>query len=97
MKAQLKELIDRYHPEVMWLDGDWCANKIPPTLTDWWNKNNGQDLYDYMINSDSATRSFLGISNSTKFPVRMKVDWVKDTTGCKGIGNYIIITLFKKE
>jgi len=54
MKLQLQELITNYHPAVMWFDGDWCANQNPPTLTDWWNKNDGQDLYDYLIGLDST-------------------------------------------
>jgi len=39
MKAQLKELIDRYDPAIMWFDGDW----VP-----WWTMDDGQDLYRYL-------------------------------------------------
>jgi alpha-L-fucosidase len=39
MKAQLKELIDRYDPAIMWFDGDW---------TDWWTMEDGVDLYNYL-------------------------------------------------
>jgi alpha-L-fucosidase len=53
MKAQLKELVERYHPAIMWFDGDWCANLDIQTLSDWWNKADGQDLYNYVIGLDS--------------------------------------------
>lgn len=53
MKAQLKELITRYHPAVLWFDGDWTYNAGPPTPTRWWTKKDGSDLYNYMINLDS--------------------------------------------
>lgn len=39
MKAQLKELIERYDPAVMWFDGDW---------TKWWTMEDGIDLYNYL-------------------------------------------------
>lgn len=39
MKAQLKELIDRYDPAIMWFDGDW---------TRWWTMEDGIDLYNYL-------------------------------------------------
>lgn len=39
MKAQLKELIDRYDPAVMWFDGDWAK---------WWTMEDGIDLYNYL-------------------------------------------------
>ncbi|MGJ8639209.1 MAG: alpha-L-fucosidase [Opitutaceae bacterium] len=39
MKAQLKELIDRYDPAVMWFDGDWVK---------WWTMEDGADLYNYL-------------------------------------------------
>ncbi len=39
MKGQLKELIDRYDPAIMWFDGDW---------TDWWTMDDGADLYNYL-------------------------------------------------
>ncbi|MEN8662946.1 MAG: alpha-L-fucosidase [Lentimonas sp.] len=39
MKAQLKELIDRYEPAIMWFDGDW---------TKWWTMDDGLDLYNYL-------------------------------------------------
>jgi alpha-L-fucosidase len=52
MKAQLKELIDRYHPAIMWFDGDWTYNTGSPTLTSWWTKADGIDLYKYLIGLD---------------------------------------------
>ncbi|MGJ8654517.1 MAG: alpha-L-fucosidase [Opitutaceae bacterium] len=39
MKAQLKELIERYDPAVMWFDGDWAK---------WWTMEDGTDLYNYL-------------------------------------------------
>ncbi len=39
MKAQLKELITKYDPAVLWFDGEWM---------DWWTEADGQDLYDYV-------------------------------------------------
>ena len=52
MKAQLKELIDKYHPAVMWFDGDWTGNTGSPTLTSWWTKADGVDLYKYLVSLD---------------------------------------------
>lgn len=48
MKVQLKELVDRYDPAVMWFDGDWTYSDKKPTLENWWTKSDGQDLYRYM-------------------------------------------------
>lgn len=48
MKAQLQELVTRYNPAIMWFDGDWTYNKGKATLTSWWTKADGKDLYDYM-------------------------------------------------
>ena len=39
MKAQLRELVDRYDPAVLWFDGEW---------EDTWNHQRGLDLYKYM-------------------------------------------------
>jgi alpha-L-fucosidase len=39
MKAQLKELVEKYDPEVLWFDGEW---------TDWWTETDGKDLYNYV-------------------------------------------------
>jgi alpha-L-fucosidase len=39
MKAQLKELVTKYDPAVLWFDGEWM---------DWWTEADGQDLYDYV-------------------------------------------------
>jgi alpha-L-fucosidase len=49
MKAQLRELLTRYDPALLWFDGDWCANHTAPTLADWWVKTDGQSLYDFLI------------------------------------------------
>lgn len=39
MKEQLKELIDKYDPAIMWFDGDWVR---------WWTMEDGVDLYNYL-------------------------------------------------
>ena len=52
MKAQLKELIDNYHPAIMWFDGDWTYNQGTPTLASWWTKADGIDLYNYLNGLD---------------------------------------------
>jgi alpha-L-fucosidase len=39
MKAQLKELVDQYDPDVLWFDGEWV---------DWWTEEDGKDLYNYV-------------------------------------------------
>ncbi len=52
MKIQLSELITKYHPAVMWFDGDWTYNSGTPTLTSWWTKSDGIDLYNYVIGLD---------------------------------------------
>ena len=39
MKTQLKELVEKYDPEVLWFDGEW---------TDWWTEEDGKDLYNYV-------------------------------------------------
>ena len=39
MKAQLKELITKYDPAVLWFDGEWV---------DWWTEADGKDLYQYV-------------------------------------------------
>jgi len=39
MKAQLRELITKYHPAVLWFDGEW---------QDWWTEEDGQDLYKFV-------------------------------------------------
>lgn len=43
MKAQLKELITKYHPSIMWFDGDWVK---------WWTLEDGIDLYNYLRKLD---------------------------------------------
>lgn len=49
MKAQLRELITRYDPAIMWFDGDWCGDPATPTATDWWIKSDGQSLFDFLL------------------------------------------------
>jgi alpha-L-fucosidase len=39
MKRQLKELVDRYDPAVLWFDGEW---------EDTWTHERGKDLYAYV-------------------------------------------------
>jgi alpha-L-fucosidase len=52
MKMQLKEIITQYHPAVLWFDGDWCKDLDPPTLSNWWNKADAVDLYNYVTSLD---------------------------------------------
>lgn len=54
MKQQLIELVDQYHPAVLWFDGDWCSNANPPTLSNWWNNEDAESLYDFLIEMDST-------------------------------------------
>jgi alpha-L-fucosidase len=44
MKAQLKELADSYHPDVLWFDGEW--NTDNPTNP--WSAQDGEDLEKYV-------------------------------------------------
>jgi alpha-L-fucosidase len=39
MKAQLRELVTKYDPAILWFDGEWV---------DWWTEEDGQDLYAYV-------------------------------------------------
>jgi alpha-L-fucosidase len=39
MKAQLRELVAKYDPAVLWFDGEWV---------DWWTEEDGQELYKYV-------------------------------------------------
>jgi alpha-L-fucosidase len=53
MKLQLKELIDNYHPAVLWFDGDWTyqyGDYISGTTAadKWWTKADGLDLQNYL-------------------------------------------------
>lgn len=41
LKPQLKELIEKYDPAVLWFDGEW----IPE-----WTEDQGKDLYNYLRN-----------------------------------------------
>lgn len=52
MKAQLGELIEMYHPAVLWFDGDWTRKADRPTPEKWWTKDDGIDLYNYLIKLD---------------------------------------------
>ncbi|MDD4970357.1 MAG: alpha-L-fucosidase [Paludibacter sp.] len=57
MKLQLKELIDNYHPAVLWFDGDWTYQygdyTYGTTQADkWWTKADGIDLQNYLRGLD---------------------------------------------
>jgi alpha-L-fucosidase len=39
MKAQLRELVTKYDPAILWFDGEWV---------EWWTEEDGQDLYKYV-------------------------------------------------
>ncbi len=41
MKTQLRELIKRYDPDILWFDGEWL---------DWWTYQDGKNLYNYLRN-----------------------------------------------
>ncbi len=43
LKPQLTELVTRYHPAVLWFDGEW----IPE-----WTEEQGQELYSYLMDLD---------------------------------------------
>src|SRR5699024_4800374 len=43
MKTQLRELINQYHPAILWFDGEWV---------DWWTKKDGKKLYNWLRNID---------------------------------------------
>jgi len=38
MKGQLRELVEKYDPAVLWFDGEWV---------NWWTEPDGKDLYNY--------------------------------------------------
>jgi len=58
MKLQLKELIDNYHPAVLWFDGDWTYNYgtytygVSAQADKWWTKADGLDLQNYLRGLD---------------------------------------------
>jgi len=68
MKAQLKELVEKYHTKILWFDGEW---------EDPWTHEMGMDLYKYvrslddeiLINNrvDKGRQGMEGISLSDKF------------------------------
>jgi len=68
MKAQLKELIEKYHTRILWFDGEW---------EDPWTHEMGMDLYQYarslddeiLINNrvDKGRRGMEGVSESNRF------------------------------
>lgn len=39
MRAQLKELVDQYDPDILWFDGEWVG---------WWNQERGRELEQYL-------------------------------------------------
>ena len=45
MKTQLKELIDQYHPAVLWFDGGWMKG---------WTAEDGKALYHYLRTLDPS-------------------------------------------
>lgn len=42
MKEQLRELLERYDPDLLWFDGDWGGKSW------WWNEADGRALYRYL-------------------------------------------------
>ena len=53
MKFQLKELIDKYDPAIIWFDGGWV---------DWWTPQDGKELLDYLwsLNPDLIVNNRAG-------------------------------------
>ncbi|NOV00732.1 alpha-L-fucosidase [Paenibacillus planticolens] len=53
MKAQLRELIEKYDPALLWFDGEWNS---------WWTKQDGRDLYKYLrtIKNDLVINNRVG-------------------------------------
>jgi alpha-L-fucosidase len=53
MKEQLREIVDKYDPEVIWFDGEW---------KNWWTKQDGRALYKYMrtLKSDLIINNRVG-------------------------------------
>jgi alpha-L-fucosidase len=48
MYAQLKELVDNYHPAVLWFDGEWTeTNPVNP-----WSSADGEELQAYVRSLD---------------------------------------------
>ena len=45
MQAQVKELVDRYHPAVLWFDGEWEST---------WTHDLGAETYDLVRTADPA-------------------------------------------
>lgn len=43
MKAQLRELLESCHPEVLWFDGEW---------PDWYTEEDGREIYAYLRQLD---------------------------------------------
>jgi len=68
MKAQLKELVEKYHTKILWFDGEW---------EDPWTHEMGMDLYNYVRNLDNeiiinnridkGRQGMEGVSLSDKF------------------------------
>ncbi len=42
MKGQLREIVENYHPAVMWFDGEW---------EDHWTVERGRDVYSMLRSS----------------------------------------------
>jgi len=72
MKGQLKEIITRYHPGVLWFDGEWESP---------WTYERGLDLFTYLRNLDPNL-----IINNRVGKARVNSDG-KDV-GTENIGDY---------
>ena len=70
MKAQLKDLIDRYDTDIIWFDGDWMH---------WWTMDMGTDLYNYLrelkpsiiINNRVSKRKYFKLDFGTPEQVKL--------------------------
>lgn len=62
MKAQIKELIEKYDTEILWFDGDW----VP-----WWTLQDGDDLYRYI----RSLKPSIIINNRVSKRAKFKYDY----------------------
>ncbi|WP_406395939.1 alpha-L-fucosidase [Streptomyces sp. NBC_00887] len=52
MRAQLKELIDGYDPDLMWFDGEWTVASDRPVNP--WSARDGEELESYLRDLDPS-------------------------------------------
>lgn len=71
LKPQLKELIERYRPAVLWFDGEW----IPE-----WTEEQGKDLYNYVrsLKPDLIVNNRVGKGRNGMQGMNKEGDYVGD-------------------